>query len=56
MIVLMAVYLASVSLAYALLAKADPGSAHTLTVAFVALLLVPSAVHDVLQWRRNRGR
>lgn len=50
----LAIYLAAVSVVYALLAVTAPAIADALLVGFVALLVVPTAIHDIGRLRRSR--
>lgn len=50
----MAIYLASVSLAYAILSAVRPETADAFVIAFVALLLIPVLAVDAHRWR-TRG-
>lgn len=50
----LALYTLAVSVIYAVLAVAYKPAANALLVLFIALLLVPGAIHDIRRVRRRR--
>lgn len=53
---MIAAYTLTVSLIYMALWIISESAAEALTIAFVALLLIPSCIHEVRRERRHHGR